>query len=195
MDGMQWMASAMHAARAQLETATQNLANVSSDGYRRVTARLGLTERGIGVTAARTQEQGAIRHTGRPLDLAILGPGHFSVGGSATRDGAFVTDRFGTLCDARGRRVMGERGPILVGAQTRIEADGTVRDGARTVNRIPLPPGTTLQSGALEASNVDAIGESLAILESQRSFETAQKTLVAIDDARQKAVNDVVRLK
>jgi len=29
----------------------------------------------------------------------------------------------------------------------------------------------------------------------QRAFETAQKTLVAIDQTREKAVNDVVRLK
>jgi flagellar basal-body rod protein FlgG len=52
-----------------------------------------------------------------------------------------------------------------------------------------------VQTGALEASNVNAIGETLEILNAQRAFETAQKVLVAIDDTRQKAVNDVVRLK
>lgn len=36
MDGMDWMASAMRAARAQLDTATNNLANVGSDGFRRM---------------------------------------------------------------------------------------------------------------------------------------------------------------
>jgi flagellar basal body rod protein FlgG len=52
-----------------------------------------------------------------------------------------------------------------------------------------------VRSGALESSNVDAIGETLAILNAQRSFETAQKTFVAIDATRDKAVNDVGRLK
>ena len=189
------MASAMHAARAQLETATHNLANVSSDGYRRATAHLGLSAHGLFASETRTFEQGAIRHTGRSLDLALLGPGSFHVGAGSTRNGAFVSDRNGWLSDDRGRRVIGTRGPIAVDAQTMIGSDGDVRSGGRSVNRIPLLPGTRLQSGALEASNVNAIGETLEILNAQRAFETAQKVLVAIDETRQKAVNDVVRLK
>jgi len=192
---MQWMASAMHAARAQLETATHNLANVSSAGFRRATAHLELTEGGLVASETHAFTQGAIRHTGRSLDLALLGPGQFRVGSGATRNGAFVTDRDGWLTDDRGRRVAGTRGPIAIDPQTTIAADGEVRSNGRAVNRIPLPPGTRLQSGALEISNVDAIGETLAILNAQRAFETAQKVLVAIDDTRQKAVNDVVRLK
>jgi flagellar basal-body rod protein FlgF len=192
---MQWMASAMQAARTQLETATHNLANVSSDGYRRATSHLNLTAHGLVASETRRFEQGAIRHTGRALDLALLGPGTFRVGGGATRNGAFVTDRNGWLTDDRGRRVAGSRGPIAIDAQTTIGSDGEVRSNGRSVNRIVMPPGTRLQTGALEASNVDAIGETLEILTAQRAFETAQKVLVAIDDTRQKAVNDVVRLK
>ncbi len=189
------MASAMHAARTQLETATHNLANVSSDGYRRATAHLNLTSRGLVASETRSFEQGAVRHTGRALDLALLGPGTFRVGAGATRNGAFVTDRNGWLTDDRGRRVEGTRGPIAIDAQTTIGSDGDVRSNGRSINRIPLPAGTRLQAGALETSNVDAIGETLEILNAQRAFETAQKVLVAIDDTRQKAVNDVVRLK
>ena len=70
-----------------------------------------------------------------------------------------------------------------------------MRDGDRVVDRLALPAGTTVRSGALEASNVDAIGETLAILRAQRAFETAQKTFVAIDETRQKAVDDVGRLR
>lgn len=195
MDGMQWMASAMHAARSQLETATHNLANVSSDGFRRATSKLALTSGGLVATETRTFEQGAIRHTGRALDLAILGPGAFDAGGTPTRGGAFLSDRDGFLCDDRGRRIRGTAGAVRVTPDTVIAPDGRVREGGRTVNRLALPAGSSIATGALETSNVDAIGETLAILTAQRSFETAQKTLSAIDDTRQKAMNDVARLK
>ncbi len=189
------MASAMRAARSQLETATHNLANVSSDGYRRAAARVEVTARGLVAREERTFEQGALRRTGRALDFAIVGPGAFEVGATRTRDGAFVTDRNGQLCDDRGRAVIGTRGPIRVDAQTSIDADGRVHAGRRVVNAIALPAGSRLESGALETSNVDAIAETLAILGAQRSFETAQKVFVAIDQTRDKAVNDVGRLK
>ncbi len=189
------MASAMRAARAQLEVATHNLANVSSDGFRRATAQVRLTSAGLVTSRSQTFAQGAIRQTGRALDFALLGPGAFRVGSGSTRNGAFLSDRNGWLTDDRGRRVIGTRGPIAIDAQTTVGGDGTVRSNGRDTNRIPLPPGTRLQSGALETSNVDAIGETLEILNAQRAFETAQKVLVAIDDTRQKSVNDVVRLK
>ncbi|MGB8267927.1 MAG: flagellar basal body rod C-terminal domain-containing protein, partial [Candidatus Velthaea sp.] len=73
--------------------------------------------------------------------------------------------------------------------------DGTIRAGGRVVDRLALPAGTRVQSGALEASNVNAIAESLNVLQAQRAFETAQKVLVAIDDARNKAANDVGRVQ
>ena len=196
MDGMTWMASAMHAAQAQLETAAHNLSNVGTDGFRRARATLALTGRGLVAGEAPVPDQGGIRPTGRPFDLALLGPGAFRLaGGAATRAGAFERDRDGLLRDAAGRPLLGERGPLRVTADATIGADGSVREGGRTVDRIALPHGTTLRSGALESSNVDAIGESLAILTAQRAFETAQKTFVAIDQTREKAVNDVVRLK
>lgn len=189
------MASAMHAARSQLETATHNLANVSSDGYRRAASSVALTDRGLVASEHGTFEQGAIRHTGRELDFAILGEGQFRVGKDMTRNGAFVTDRNGFVTDDRGRKLIGATGPIQLTAGTTVAADGAVLREGCIVNRIALPSGTKLQSGALEASNVNAVGETLEILTAQRAFETAQKVLVAIDDTRQKAVNDVVRLK
>jgi flagellar basal body rod protein FlgG len=76
-----------------------------------------------------------------------------------------------------------------------VDADGLVHDGGRIVDRIPLPPGTHLQAGALEASSVNAIDETLAILTSQRAFETAQKTLLAIDATREKAANEIGRVQ
>jgi len=193
---MQWMASAMRAARSQLDVATQNLANVSSDGFRRIATTLDLDDRGLRVRREASAEQGAIRRTNRSLDVAILGPGAFRVGAEATRNGAFVRDRDGYLADDRGRRLAGRCGPIRFPDGATIGADGSVRtEAGRLIDRIPLPPGTRLETGALEASNVNAIAESLSVLEAQRSFETAQKVLVAIDDTRNKAANDVGRVQ
>jgi len=189
------MGSAMRAARAQLEVATHNLANVASDGYRRAAARVALTARGLTVSARTVADQGGIRQTGRPFDLALLGVGAFRVGDEVMRGGAFTRDRDGWLVDDRGRRLRGACGPLRVSAEARIAPDGTVHDHGRIVDRLPLPRGTRIQAGALESSTVNAVDETLAILTAQRAFETAQKTLVAIDATRQKAVNDVVRLK
>ena len=190
-----WMASAMRAARAQLDTATHNLANVGSDGFRRVRSVLALTDRGLVAAERPPVEQGGIRETGRRFDLALLGPGTFTVGGEPTRNGAFVRDRDGWLTDDRGRRLAGLRGPLRGSAQASIAADGSVQDSGRIVDRLRLPAGTNVRSGALEASNVDAIGETLAVLTAERAFETAQKAFSAIDATRDKAVNDVARLK
>jgi flagellar basal body rod protein FlgG len=195
MDALDWTASAMRAARAQLDVATQNLANVSSDGFRRLAAQVRLTPAGLVTSTDATREQGAVRNTGRPFDLAMLGPGAFRVGDMTTRAGAFTRDRDGWLVDDRGRRLYGAHGPLRVSAEAKIDADGVVRDGGRTVDHIPLPPGTHLLAGALETSTVNAIGETLSILNAQRAFETAQKTLLAIDATREKNANDILRVQ
>src|SRR5579871_4648598 len=114
MDGMDWMASAMRAARAQLDVATHNLANAGSDGFRRMRSTLVLDARGLVARAARSDEQGGIRETGRRFDLALLGAGAFAVDGGRTRAGAFVRDREGWLRDGQGRRLHGLHGALRV---------------------------------------------------------------------------------
>jgi flagellar basal-body rod protein FlgG len=195
MDGMEWMGSAMRAARAALDVATHDLANVASDGFRKAVADVRLTGHGLAVATRTSAEQGAVRATGRPFDLALLGPGAFHVGDGHTRGGAFSRDRSGWLVDDRGRRLHGACGALRVSANARIDADGLVHDGGRIVDRLPLPAGTHVQAGALEASSVNAIDETLAILTAQRAFETAQKTLLAIDATREKAANEIGRVQ
>ena len=57
MDGIVWAASAMVAARTRLEIATQNLANVSSDGFRPIAARGFLTALGVTISRERLPER------------------------------------------------------------------------------------------------------------------------------------------
>lgn len=189
------MASAMRAARAQLDIATHNLANASTDGFRRAIATTRLGAAGVAVSTRTTHEQGAVRTTGRRFDLALLGEGSFRVGTVATREGAFTRNRDGFLIDDRGRTLRGLHGALRVSEDATIASDGTVHDRGRIVDRLPLPPGTKILAGALETSTVNAIGETLSILTAQRAFETAQRALLAIDGAREKAANDVVRVQ
>src|ERR1700736_6755734 len=155
MEGMQWMASAMRAARAQLDIATHNLANASSDGFRRAAGTTTMTRDGLAVFERTVREQGGGGSTGRRFDLALLGPGTFLVGSARTREGAFTRDRDGFLTDDRGHRLHGAHGALRVSEEATIGSDGSVRDRGRVVDRIPLPPATRVLAGALETSTVN----------------------------------------
>jgi flagellar basal-body rod protein FlgF len=192
VDGTAWAASAMVAARTRLEIATENLANVSTDGFRRELARGFLTPAGVAIAREPAREHGALRHTGRDLDLAIVGEGAFRVRDGAgrigtTRAGAFVRRPDGTLCDADGRTLLGSNGPLHFPQDARIEQDGRILAGARQVDALPIPSSSRLQHGFLEASGVDSIAEMIDVLAAERSFESAQKALTAIDLSREKA--------
>ena len=200
MDGIALMATAMDAAKRRLDVSAANLANVSTDGFHKHLAHVAFTERGLVASSSVDNSQGALKHTGRNFDLAIVGSGGFLVrerGGALaeTRTGSFERDVAGHLVDEIGRMLMGRHGPVVASANAMIDARGIVRDAGSVAAQIQLRPGTTVQSGFLEGANVDAVREMVDVLEAQRAFETAQKTLGAIDDSRQKDVNDVVRVK
>lgn len=172
MDGIAWAASAMSAAQTRLEIAAQNLANGSTDGFRRSVARGSLRASGVRVDPVSNDEQGALRRTGRALDRAIVGEGAFLLREAdgrtiRTRNGAFTRDRFGALHDDLGRQLVGTS----------------------------LARGSYVRSGFLESSNVDAVGEMVNVLEAERSFEAAQKVLTAIDQTAQQANSKMSEFK
>jgi flagellar basal-body rod protein FlgF len=190
----------MVAARTRLDIATGNLANVSTDGFEKAVARGVLTADGVRIERERPREHGSLQHTGRPFDLAIVGDGAFRVrdaGGhvSSTRNGAFTRDRDGALCDDAGRVLIGTRGPVIVPDGATIDDRGAVMQNGKERNRLVLPEGSTVRSGFVETANVDAIGEMVDVLAAQRSFESAEKAVAAIDAVRQKSANDVARVK
>jgi flagellar basal-body rod protein FlgG len=189
MDGIAWASSAMVAARARLDVATGNLANVSTDGFRGAVARGVLSNDGVRIERGVLQTHGALRHTGRPFDLAIVGDGAFRVRSNdatvvETRAGAFTRDRDGYLRNDAGAFLLGTHGPVRVAQGAHIDASA-----------LGLPRESIVRSGFLESANIDAIGEMLHVMEAQRSFETAQKVVTAIDSTRQKSANDVARIK
>jgi flagellar basal-body rod protein FlgG len=196
MDGIELMAQAMHAARARLDVSAANLANASSGGFRRQVAHVRLGPAGLTEDA----KPGPLERTGRAFDLAVAGAGAFFVrdgGGRAVpeRSASFVLGAGGYLRDELGRVLLGSHGPLRAEAAATFDARGVERAGSgKAVDRVRVAAGTSLQSGFLERSNVDAVREMVDVLAAQRAFESAQKTLSAIDDTRAKAVNDLAKV-
>ncbi len=166
----------MEAQQTQLDVISNNLANVSTNGFKRASAvfedliyqnlrqvgsnsteqsqlptglQLGL---GVRTTAtSRSFAQGSLQQSGNKLDVAIQGNGFFQVqmpdGTVAySRDGAFQVNASGQMVTATGHVV---NGPITIPQNAQsvtIAADGTVS--------VMLPSATTPQNvGTLTMAN------------------------------------------
>jgi flagellar basal body rod protein FlgG len=121
------------------EVTANNLANVSTDGFKvdRMSGEL-LPGTSYPVPVQQLDlAQGGLRQTGRDLDLALSGQGFFVVktagGERLTRGGSFHLDPAGQLVDADGNPLLGSQGPVVVtSGRLEVQADGTVLvDGAR----------------------------------------------------------------
>lgn len=146
--------SGARAALARQEMAANNLANVSTGGFRAET-RAFMTAPVPG-SALRAQVDdlatgadftpGPVQRTGRELDVAVEGRGWIAVeaadGGEAyTRAGSLVVDANGVLATAAGRAVLSDGGPVAVAPDARlaIAADGTVSATAPGRGAVPVP--------------------------------------------------------
>ncbi len=147
---VQTVGSSLAALKDQYVTITNNLANISTTGYKR--RRVSFQERLLnalgGGTGGGTSSiagdvsidfrQGTMDSTGRPLDLALDGKGFFVLETPAglryTRNGAFRANRQGQLVDGVGRIVAGESGPIVVPGTSGTEDVKVATDGAVSVN-------------------------------------------------------------
>lgn len=146
-------ASGMAAQQQNLETIADNLANAGVVGYKgsaQSFAELAAAGgRGAGTVAlgARTLfAQGKLARSAGAFDLAIDGPGFFTLVDAHgrrvyTRDGQFSRAADGTLRNARDARLAGVRIPADALSAT-VEPDGSVRaafaNGTRTIARLRL---------------------------------------------------------
>jgi len=159
-------------ARTQaLDTIANNLANVSTSGFRaghNIFSSVLASASNPGLSALNQDAneygtlggtqldttQGALVPTGNPLDLAIEGPGYFAVKTSAgpvyTRGGNFRVSPQGQLTTSAGDQVLGDGGPItIVGEPISISTDGTISANGAIAGRLKLvdfPPATQLTS-------------------------------------------------
>jgi flagellar basal-body rod protein FlgF len=155
---------------AQQEVLANNLANVSTTGFRaELHAVRAVPVRGDGAstrvysletTVGYDDSAGNITVTNRPLDVAVMGKSWLSVQGldgteAYTRSGHFMVDNQGNLVTPEGLPVMGDGGPINLPPNTQpsIAPDGTIsargaNGTSQPVGRLKLvTPETRLQRG------------------------------------------------
>jgi flagellar basal-body rod protein FlgF len=142
-----------------------NLANVSTTGYKRRTIafssfasalaqessresaggspRLEAAVADPRVTTHQDESQGALQMTGDKTNLAINGPGFFVVqssgGQELTRNGSFTLNGQGEIITPSGAKLMGKAGPIKVDAPNwQIDSSGRVISGGTTLDHLKI---------------------------------------------------------
>jgi flagellar basal-body rod protein FlgF/flagellar basal-body rod protein FlgG len=160
-------------ARSQtLDMVANNLANVSTPGYRAqhdsfrsllaTSSNMSLSGLNQAVNdysvlggGELDLSQGNLEKTGNDLDLAIQGKGFFAIqtaGGQVyTRDGNFHTDANGHLVTSQGDAVLGndDRPIPIIGTPVSVSPDGSISVNGALAGQLKLvdfPTGTSLQS-------------------------------------------------
>lgn len=144
-----------------MEVSTENLANANMPGYKRVAVsrpsfseemarqvEKNDTDRAAGANPiVVNHEQGALRETGQPLDLAIEGSGYFVVSDGVkeyyTRNGTFHVSSNGTIVNTMGLRLQGLSGDLIVphgknGSHIHLDSERHVQIGKRVVGQLKL---------------------------------------------------------
>ena len=171
MSGSQYIAlSGLRARIDELDRLAADIANVGTAGYKgeRDTTAAALRpafdqalQSAIDTTFGGRRldlSEGALAPTGRPLDIALDGPGFFVIetphGPRYTRNGHFTLDADRRLVTEQGHPVQGADGPIVIGdGDIRVDGNGTVWAGTTKAGRIavvdfPDPEGLVRDQGS-----------------------------------------------
>jgi flagellar basal-body rod protein FlgG len=170
-------AAGMIGQQANIDTISNNLANVNTAGFKKMradfedllyqtvkTAGTPATEdtvvpvgiqMGHGVKIAATQRmfnQGALQNTDNPYDMAVSGEGFFRIqmydgSWAYTRDGAFKVDETGRLVTSNGYWVLPD---IIMPEEFLPESIAVSKDGRVTVKVPRIDPNEPVEVGRLE---------------------------------------------
>lgn len=213
---------------ARAEVAAQNIANLTTPGYKRRVAFTDLlasgstqdSMRGAALSIATDLSVGKPIQTGAALDLSLGGDGFFVLRAGDqivyTRHGQFHRDADGRVISPQGEALQLQDGGDLVlrSDAVKIDADGAVTDGSEVVGRLAVVAiedparlaristgGFTasaqsvspmekpqVRQGVLEASNVSAGDEMVAVMEAVRRAESGQRLANVYDDLLGRAI-------
>lgn len=162
--GLYTAGSGMISQAYRQDVITNNLANSNTTGYKRDAAtirafpamlllrlndgspvNIGYLGTGAVLDGTYTDfSPGSLKETGNPFDLAIAGPGFFTVALedrlAYTRNGVFSLDGNGYLVDAEGHRVQGNQGDIRLdpGGEVVITEEGVILQNGEEVSRLEI---------------------------------------------------------
>ncbi len=153
--GIYQNSSAMQLLENKVDVIANNLANISTAGYKRrdvsfqqmIEAEQALDRNMLkvklpdGFTPTYTDNSdGRLKQTGNPLDIALSGKGFFQVktdnGLAYTRDGNFKINSEGQMVTPDGYKVMGNSGPIEInGSKIDVDQSGQISVDGKVVNQ------------------------------------------------------------
>lgn len=213
------IARSLSADMRELVSLSQNVANLTTPGYRAVHTAPGFLA-GVDGKGRVDMHDGALQHTGRPLDVALQGQGFFQVQAGdhtyLTRSGQFRRDTNGALVDTDGRQVMGVDGPLVLDSDDiTIGDDGSLKSGTETIGQLSIVDvagpdslealGSGLYAtseelsagaahvfqGALEGSNVDPGHEMVRLMALTRHAGSVQHAITAYHSAVLAGIDEI----
>ncbi len=163
------------------QVTSNNVANTETPGFKGERVFAELLDDGPAAVSRTDWDQGALRATGRPLDVALEGAGFLVVetpdGELLRRGGSLSLDAAGVLVDGAGNAVLGEDGAVVVpeAGEIVIEQDGTIRaDGTEIARlRVEDAPADSLRrvGGGLWASDARTVLEPERVMLHHGSLE------------------------
>ncbi len=170
--------------------------------------------------------QGLLQETGDMTDLAVSGNGFIGIEREGqtfyTRSCRLKTDGNGYLMSGQNDLLLGENGPIRVDGEYRIDENGQVISGGKTVGSILLadfndldqlqkigdnlfanlagqgnkrPADGSLKQGFAESSNVDLADEVISMMQVSRLYETNQRLVQMLDEIEGLAANQIGKVR
>ena len=182
-----------------LRSVSQNLANISTSGYKSevpfTTSFQNTMDRtnnvmtssppvfsdggGPSIDVVRDLSQGALQVSNNPFDLALQGDGFFEVdtqeGTRYTRHGSLMLDGQGRLSLVSGEILLGESGPIFLNSGSfSVDAEGVVRQNDVDLDRLRLVSFANPQSLAYMGAGLFSTGSNNALAASEFEGQVMQ---------------------
>lgn len=193
-DYMEAASAVLAAAQRQVEISAQNVSNMATPGYRRLTSfEQALSQAGaaggapLQVTGT-DFSQGKPLNTDSPLDLSLSGAGFFTVRDGDrllyTRDGQFRRDQDSRIVTQSGLPVQLQGGGDLVAksGQFKVLPDGTVTENDEPLGKLALAEivhtdRAERTAGGLFSTAGDNVAEAKAATVNQGSLEASNTSL------------------